>query len=730
MKNAKNRKKLWDDESRPGTTKNDQCGMPVYGDKTKLKQSNIDSGIGTEAPSTTGKSSMSVGDTREVYESGMEMQSLEGSRFHQDNVGRITVHVAQDDDVSEAPRTLPRSSSNSSVERPQDASNKDASLVGAESVASEAISTKSKLAPAIDPSLTLKPKSKQPKLVPLPFTVPDDRQEHVDEPSDALSVATFAASEHLPEQPKRSSKRLSGSELLRKLSGPLQKDVVASSMSQEALVIPHVEDDRSSIAATIDVVSDHNESEPALSGSNVSSPKKANFSGDDVKAPYPTSSLPRTVPDAEDEQKDKMLGAPSEESASLIRQANLLAGNLPEGGASKVVNAFRTNEWAKYLDRADAPSIEDLKLQKTRAAEGEKPIPVDVYALSQTATVADPAHGITKSVNDKSQRPSTRSRPSSAGKPTNPYRAQASSRPSRANPGGCAVANNMDRTTSQTSLASSTSSSAAPPVPKSRSSTLSLASPRAVRTASSSHLGPPLVESPLEEGVESSFPHSHFTPSASHLMSQRESIMRSKPSSTSLLRSGSGTLLNRHSSTSNTPNGSSMALNTLIEDDNISLSQRKSILQQQQASPRITSSTSMPLNVSRTSLNPNNPYNQTAHLSTASNLQLNTNLPHAARPHLLASSSSDAAISTWRASLAQLPTSEVQQQQELELRRRELLAEKNAVRHSRALEERSKEQRESVLGREMRRGSMMDAHQKAMRKMQASVNENLRPAGT
>ena len=58
------------------------------------------------------------------------------------------------------------------------------------------------------------------------------------------------------------------------------------------------------------------------------------------------------------------------------------------------------------------------------------------------------------------------------------------------------------------------------------------------------------------------------------------------------------------------------------------------------------------------------------------------------------------------------------------------MAEKQAQRHSKASEERGREQRESVLGKEMRRGSMMEAHRAAMRKMQAGVNESLRPAGT
>lgn len=735
----------------------------IYGDKAKLKDPNIDSGIGTEAPSTTGKSSMSASDPREMYDGGMEMQNFEDSRFYRENGGRITVRVAQDDDASDVPKTIPRRSLDSIAKTSREPSIEDAHVPGAKSVASEAASTKSKVVAVIDPGLTLKPKSKQPKLVPLPFTIPDDDQIHSREFSDASSVATFAASEYLPEQLKRSSKTFSGTGIVEELSGRSQERAVASSMLQEPLTIPHVEDDRSSIAATVDVVSEHGDLEPALSASSDPSLEKGNPSGDNVvtapeipmlslssqeplvmgaeaqndgyfptKASSPTISEPSPALDAANETKDKTSQELKKEPAVSDRHSSLLAGNLPDGGTSKVVNAYRTNEWAKYLDGADAPSIEDLRIQKKRAAEGERAAPVDVQALSQTALTADPTRNATKNLEDKAPLQPSRSTSSSAGKPTNPYRAQPSSRNPRASSGGSAGINNMERTASQTSLASSTSSSSGLPLPKGRSSATSLAGSRVFRTTSA-HLGTPIAESPIEEGVETSFPHSQFTPSTSHLMSQRESIIRNRPSSTSLLRNSSGTALNHLSSPANTPGGSTMALNTLDDDDNIPLSQRKSILQQsqqQQVPSRNSSGTTTPYTANRTSLKPNNPYGQSARLSTASNLQLNTNPPHTARPHLPASSPGDAAISNWRASLAQLPTSEVQQQQELELRRRELLAEKQAVRHSRAMDERSREQRESVLGREMRRGSMMDAHREAMRKMQASVNESLRSPGT
>ena len=719
----------------------------VYGDKTKLKETHADSGIGTEAASTTAKSSISVGDVRELHDGGMEMHNLGGSRFGPEDGGRITVHVAQDDEISEAPQFFPRGSEESSAKSPQLPSAEEAPDGGANHVESETKSTKSKGSPSLDPDLTLKPKSKQPKFVPLPFTVPDESDAHSRKPSDASSVATFAASEHFPDSSKRMSKRLSGSGLMRKLSGRSQRDPMASSISQEALMIPHVEDDRSSIAATLDGISDHIETDSIISASSrapsrqkpaaseeemVTAPQtpltfpsppqaeSGNSKNESLPAPAPDTSNPEpsTNPDAAKSEKDTEVTPTAETPQPLARQSSLIAGNLPGGNASKVVNAYRTNEWAKHLEGADAPSIEESIAQKAKASDEEEAAPLNVRALSQTPLTAEPAPNVTM---DLTQTPSNRSPSRSTTRPVNPYRPQQSPLPSRPSSSG---------NTSQPSPTSSTASLPIFPMPKTRSSTTSLHPPRAFRTSSSPLVGTPLVESPIEEGVEASFPHSRFTPSSSHLMSQRESMLRNKASSTSLLRSGSGTSLNRVSSTPINGSSSNVALNPVDEDDNISLSQRRTMLQQQQSLSRSSSGTTTPYNASRVSLNSNNPYGQSARLSTASNLQLNNNVPHAARPHLPATGSSEVAISNWRASLAQLPRAEVTQQQEMELRRQDLLAEKNAVRSSRAFEEHSKQQRESVLGREMRRGSMMDAHREAMRKMQAGVNEKLRPTGT
>ena len=511
----------------------------VYGDKAKLKGSNVDSGIGTEAPSTTGKDSMSVADARELHDEGMELHNLKGSQRGGRDGGRITVHVAQEDDISETPRTLGWSSGDSVVKTSREPSIEEPHAGGAKSVISDAASARSK---AIDPSMSLKPKSKGPKFVPLPFNVPGSSEAPSKKEDENSSVATFAASEHLLDQPKRSSKRLSGSGLMRKFSGRSQKNDVTSSTSQEALMIPHIEDDRSSIAATVDGISDHIDSEGGSPSSKSTRPALENVSLADLmltapqtpmlsvasqkpldmgmgiqndgyfppKVPSVADSAPHTVIDAVDAKS----AATSEAPQQLARQPSLLAGNLPEGAPSPLINRYRTNEWAKYLENADAPSVEDLKIQKTRAAGAdEKAAPVNIRALQQTPLTAEPKPIVTRNTGDKAKLPSNRSKSNSASTPTNPYRQ--SPRESRANSSGSAVTANMERTTSQTSLTSSTPSRddlTRPTLPKTRTSQTSLAPPRAFRTSSSPLIGTPLAESPIEEGVESSFPSSRFTP--------------------------------------------------------------------------------------------------------------------------------------------------------------------------------------------------------------------------
>ena len=203
----------------------------TYGDKdkTNVQEHYPDSGVGTDEPSSTRKGSLSEAE-------GIEMENLKGST--DGSRGRVTVHVARDS-IYEVNPTLCESSTGlvrkvsgepsirQSHTEPCKPSDSGASV---------------RAIPNIDHDFTLLP-----KVIHLPFKVPEMDPQSNDSHS---SVGASAASDHLP---TRSSKRFSGTSIMRRFSKRSQRSYVAEGTSKEALVVPHVDDDRrSSIAATID----------------------------------------------------------------------------------------------------------------------------------------------------------------------------------------------------------------------------------------------------------------------------------------------------------------------------------------------------------------------------------------------------------------------------------------------------------------------------------------------
>ena len=716
----------------------------VYGKNGKGSQT--DSGFDT-SQSSTRKGSMSVVSENEA--GGIQMQHLASASS---SVKRdiITVHVGQDDFVpSPAPtdtksiRSKAATSRDPSIHESQVGPSKPGGSETASIKTVKTIKAKEKK-PTIDPNLTLKP-----KFVPLPFKIPGqnvekDNNEQDDE--DKSSVATFAASDRGLERSSSLTKKLGGTTLMRKLSGRSKRSSYIPTTSEEALVIPHDDSDRaSSVAVALDGMSmrslsrenlasgpqtpTFSESKSGSTGyatpqslpsprieqtgfdsdgqhlaSNSKSPIVSHFNESEFSPPPPPEA--KMAP-----KRASLVTASSEAEPQAVRAG--LAGQLPEN-ASKVVMAYRTNEWAKHLDSAEAPPVEDIKVRKPeKAAANETAAPVNVRDLQQTALTAEPAPAAlpqSNSQDDKSQPPSPK-------ESKNPYRKRSSPRisPSASHTN---LSKTLPQSPSQTSLASTHSNEGArPPMPRTRVSSSSMN--RGLRSSSSPMISSPLAE-PIAEDVESSFP-SRFTPSPMHLMSQRESVIQSKPSSTSLLNNRSSNTLSQAYSTNN----SSFAL-AHDDDDDIPLAQRKSILQQSPATllpPQRT--------LSQSSL-------QSPYLSAASPSPSANNLPSPSRnPSRLSlanvrpgSTSTnnlgqrDSTVSAWRSSLANdAAHHQVKENAELEARRGEMMAEKAMARNSAAVERMQEQARKSVIDKEMmRRGSgMIDAHREAMRKMQGSV---------
>lgn len=705
--------------------------------KAKAKGDYLDSGVGTDELSSTRKSSW--GDVPESAAEGMELQNLPGFRDGSGDKGRVTVHVAQDDfyEVSLV------GGQRTSMERPIMVPKSEATNPFTPETSS--INARAKgSAQFIDPDLTL-----QPIVVPPPFRIPELDFASDD---DGSSVEASAPSEHLP---YRGSKRLSGSSMARKLSKRSRNSYVAGNTSEEVLIIPYIDDDRaSSIAATHDGVSDHGDSDEVLTYSRSPTPvvekglddaslealEAASHKKADARSyiTIPSAQNPASValPNSRPvsmaiEEQGKAASAsytPSERSDERTERIHL-SGNLPVGG-SKVVTAYRTNEWAKYLDGADAPEIDQLKVNKRQPRDqpqqGEQAAPLDVRALQQTPLTAEPAPVGTSSLRTSSHTSLPSSKPRSSNfLSKNPFSRHSKQQPPQSqpalhpltiakkterNPSQGSLAN-ISRTSSQTSLNSSGSHTEnyGPPLPKFRASQTSIPpTNRGFRSSSTPLVTTPLVESPIEEGVETSFPKSSFTPNNAHLMSQRDRIISSKPSSTSLLRTSySNVALDQHP-----------AYRGIEEDDdndNITLAQRKSLLQQNPqaihrsssglmsgaATPRYPSGTSTPIGVG------NNPYRSSS-----------TPQPIPARPAV--PNQRDSTISAWRSSLKP-DTSAHYENQAMESRRADLMWEKQRESTSRMEGQIKQGVRASVIDQGMRRGDMMDAHKAAMRKMQGEA---------
>lgn len=738
----------------------------VYGDKESTKRNHVDSGVGTDEPGSLRKISIGGAGSREMRNSGTEsmvMSNLEGTtnasseRASMEGVRtdmKMTpVRVAQNktsQGISEEnpPRSLehpkylsPPSTGAPATQRLPEAAPKSSVVVSiAGDSSTKEISEEER-----------GPKKSGPKIVPLPFTVP---QPDIQDDDEASSIATFAPSEHLPPSsehlPARSSKRYSGGSILHSLSRRSRRLSRNEVPSEEGLIEDDEdeEDDRaSSVAATIDSDQASEDGNPGRRSSKIlpsgANPdptpelrhqlsknpthlevqKEENFD----RERRPLSLTEPVVISSEEQVENNSVGSP-EASDSASKPARL-SRLLPES-TSKVVMAFRTNEWAKHLEAAETPEPPTLDgLSRENNSEGvdvvakeEPAAPLFLQELQQTAITAEPApiygersHGNSNrrsaskdQLQDRRRsRPTATPRQSSSGKNTEGSVTQSSSQ-------------NM-QTKKETS-----NSSALKPTP----SQLSLNSRQALRSSSTPVTSSPLVGSPIEEGVESSFAP-RFTPSPQHLMSHRESMMRNKASSISLNHNASSTSLNRNASSTSinrnissphpaTSSDSLPSQNATLDQDDIPLSQRKSYLQQQQQLSQYPSRTSL---LQQSSQQTSQQSSQQAgrvipaqHASLSSHPNRSSSAP----------SPRESVLSAWRSSLkVESPNQEAVQ--EIEARRSEMLSEKRRASNSQqlsALVEAGR--RESgLMDRGMKRSDLQEKHREAMRRMQAGANKHI-----
>ncbi|KAK5012004.1 hypothetical protein LTR60_004607, partial [Cryomyces antarcticus] len=460
----------------------------VYGDKEAVGRSHADSGVGSSAGSMH-KGSISIREGKRSASNDIEMADFDRSttgsslglmsKDENKNDGRVSVTVRvvsedsvqrKDSDSDGIPPTI-KGPSDPSVRGP---SQETIARALSEGTPRKSIETRS---PASKRSSTQVGAPPPPMVVPLPFSPPLDEEDDDDSDKDeTASVATTAESiyrrRRISGKVSRGLKRLS---IIRDSS-----DADEGFESQEALFIPHVENDRaSSVAATVDDISDddlmsipkfspmpspydvefpHDIQDPrtSVTGTATDEARDTDLNQEDLADQTHTGSEnssedspgrkdlehvtePKGDPKAVERQptdpaaivaltsstnpkpvevkarrtsrmsqrrtsgvlstdQEKTAAcresskAPEQDASSAEEETKSLVGSLKEHlpALSKVAMSYRTNEWAKHLEAAERPDLDDLGRASSpgiRVGHGfaEAAAPVRVEELRQTA---------------------------------------------------------------------------------------------------------------------------------------------------------------------------------------------------------------------------------------------------------------------------------------------------------------------------------------------------------
>ncbi|KAI1004627.1 hypothetical protein K3495_g3583 [Podosphaera aphanis] len=542
-----------------------------------------------------------------------------------------------------------------------------------------------------------------PVVIPLPFEIPD-------EPSDKnrSSVSTFATlgdEEDLVEQDRKSSHSSSQLTLQR---NKLTHSRVNSKTTNKSGTSHHIEDDRSSLAATIDDLSDDeeiaserfcendesamleegpnsefrinqdaessdSETSSELDVGRSSNPKHLS-SQSEINQKFEETASPRSSISGSEAKLDNEIKetsenpekqVPSANSVIESRSKNITLDILPRQ-FSKIFMSYRTNEWAKHLDHADAPEIEDLShSNEVDDILEEKPAPLNVYELQQT-----PVSTISlQTMHELSEQQSVSARMSS----TIPYDVSTPRIiPSEKRNTYLSQSDSLIKNKSQKSLASS----------KRRTG---------VFDQSITYKAPP-------QTYLRGFQGRHET-----LIGQRDSIIKRKS-----LYKGSwgssafdlGAVATSQASSSDT--GSILAQEE--EDEDMPLSLRRNLIRQSS----LVSTTSW----SSVSNTPPMPIKFDSHQPPRRSIAVNQKLRH----HQMAS---------WRASLQQDFRAALTPRERIEQQRNIMRMSRRKEEMRRFVEERIKDKREEAWGEKMRSKEMLDAHRDAMRRMQQAANRKV-----
>ncbi|KAH7162464.1 hypothetical protein B0J13DRAFT_536087 [Dactylonectria estremocensis] len=594
--------------------------------------------------------------------------------------------------------------------------------------------------------------SPAPKVVPLPFVVPDTDDARSE--ADRSSVATFADDdEGLPPTPghrhsivQRLSHLSRGSaEMLRSLSQRSSRhenfpqDLYRST---DELVIPGPKqhDDDGSLAATID-----DESISAGDRRSLASPQlprsieiTAQLSDRGMLSPT-LSEQPKTQDgdaksDANHSRADRseahvseVQTKPKSIASAASTRVRLTKESLPEGPRlSRVTTSYRTNEWAKHLSTAENPAFEEIVISEPQIQESAAP--VYVQELQKSAGQGTPPPAIARSDSQVSNMT---------------YSAQ--NRGSKQNvPAALAILTgdiqNRSPSTTPTSAGMPRSSSMAlrrtsggfEPIAEERDAYVQ-ATPiieevdhlRAQSTSPALH--PADARRSLTPGIVS-----YSSPQT--LIAQREMVLRNK-SQGNLVASTSDLNLYRGSSDAGSLNNYAMyAAGVGADADDEPLSQRQERLMQER------------LMRNSNSLNPSASTPSLTRLSGGSDLNASRVPFDSHQPQressLPTQAARDAALSQFRQAVAHdlragtpvmnnpgrepspfapmslLGGRETEVQRNIEMGRNILMGQKEAEAQRREMEQRQKEWNDRAFDERMRSGDFLEVHREAMRKMQ------------
>ncbi|KAH0555650.1 hypothetical protein GP486_006405 [Trichoglossum hirsutum] len=409
---------------------------------------------------------------------------------------------------------------------------------------------------------------------------------------------------------------------------------------------------------------------------------------------------------------------PKSASPSVISgQESLAAGlsvqQLPRR-VSKVVMSYRTNEWAKHLDAAEKPELEDLKLadypEETQQNEAEEaPRPVNADELQQTANNATPPPAPTRTMSQTSFSPS---------QPTSGHsRSKHNSRVSFTDwqqgqpfqPNSFYQQGITSRTTSsyslQRALSPSTTTTNLPQSAMSRPQS-PIAAHRGLRSASTPLLAQAHIGSPIMERVDPIDPLG--IPIGNTLLDQRESMVRNKfafVSTPHLPTSPEPAAAAPAPTLAPTPvaglhrDSASMHNYRLgVLDDDIPLKDRRELIQRQ---AMMQSLEQQPATV------------------------FDSHQPARPESRSQPADKREAMLAAWRESVRHDLTQTQLPKFAVETRRADMLNDRQQSLLNQRQQALATNYRDSVLDERMRRGDMLDLHKEVLRKMQANANKHV-----